>query len=75
MRSCIVFIHAVMDRDVKVISTHIRNKGIEPEIIDLLQGRHCISVFVNHFYRPDLNEIIANRVRSVLESLLKELKA
>lgn len=31
------------------------NKGIEPEIIDLLHGRIRISVFVNHYYQPDIN--------------------
>jgi hypothetical protein len=33
---------------------NLRNKGIEPEIIDLLQGRTSSSVFVNHYYRPVL---------------------
>ncbi|MDQ3084925.1 MAG: hypothetical protein M3Q77_08950, partial [Thermoproteota archaeon] len=31
----------------KVFATYLRNKGIEPEIIDLLQGRISSSVFVN----------------------------
>ena len=30
-------------------------------------------VFVNHYYRPDINEIITNKIRPVLNSLLKEL--
>ena len=57
----------------KVFATHLRNSGIEPEIIDLLQGRISGSVFVNHYYRPDINEIITNKIRPVLDSLLKEL--
>ena len=57
----------------KVFATFLRNKGIEPEIIDLLQGRISSSVFVSHYYRPDINEIITNRIRPVLNSLLKEL--
>lgn len=32
----------------KVFATYLRNKGIEPEIIDLLQGRISSYVFVNH---------------------------
>ena len=32
----------------KVFAIYLRNKGIEPEIIDLLQGRISSSVFVNH---------------------------
>jgi intergrase/recombinase len=57
----------------KVFATFLRNKGIEPEIIDLLQGRISTSVFVNHYYRPDINEIITKRIRPVLNELKKEL--
>jgi hypothetical protein len=57
----------------KVFATYLRNKGIEPEIIDLLQGRISSSVFVNHYYRPDINEIITKRIRPVLDELQKEL--
>ncbi|MGD9673272.1 MAG: hypothetical protein AB7U98_07325 [Candidatus Nitrosocosmicus sp.] len=31
------------------------------------------SVFVNHYYRPDINEIIAKRIIPVLVVLMKEL--
>ena len=51
----------------------IRDKEIEPEIIDLLQRRINSSVFVNHYYRPDINEIITKRIRPVLDELGKEL--
>lgn len=57
----------------KVFATYLRNKGIEPEIIDLLQGRISSSVFVNHYYRPDINDILAKRMRPVLASLHNEL--
>jgi intergrase/recombinase len=53
----------------KVFATYLRNKGIEPEIIDLLQGRISSSVFVNHYYRPDINEIITKRIRPVVDEL------
>jgi intergrase/recombinase len=52
----------------KVFATFLRNKGIEPEIIDLLQGRISSSVFVQHYYRPDINEMIASKVRPALNS-------
>lgn len=58
----------------KVFATYLRNKGIEPEIIDLLQGRISDSVFVNHYYRPDINEIITRRIKPVLEELMSELR-
>ena len=57
----------------KVFATYLRNKGIEPEIIDLPEGRISSSVFVNHYYRPDINEIIIKRIRPLLDELMKEL--
>ena len=57
----------------KIFATFLRNKGIESEIIDLLQGRIGSSVFVNHYYRPDIHEIITKRIRPVLDELMSEL--
>ena len=57
----------------KVFATYLRNNGIEHEIIDLLQGRTPSSIFVNHYYRPDINEIITSKIKPVLNSLLKDL--
>ncbi|HET6590274.1 MAG TPA: integrase [Candidatus Nitrosocosmicus sp.] len=57
----------------KVFATYLRNRGIESEIIDLLQGRISSSVFVNHYYRPDIKEIITKRIRPVLDELMKEI--
>ncbi len=57
----------------KVFATYLRNRGIESEIIDLLQGRTPSSIFVNHYYRPDINEIITKRIRPVLDELMLEL--
>ena len=58
----------------KVFATHLRNNGVEPEIIDLLQGRISSSVFVNHYYRPDINEMIASKIRPALNSLSKAIE-
>ena len=57
----------------KVFATYLRNKGIELEIIDLLHGRIGSSGFVNHYYRPDINEIITKRIRPMLDELRAEL--
>jgi hypothetical protein len=58
----------------KVFATYLRNKCIETEIIDLLQVRINRSVFVNHYYRPDIHdEIITKKIRPVLEELIMEL--
>ena len=57
----------------KVFATYLRNRGIESEIIDLLQGRTLSSIFVNHYYRPDINEVITKKIRPVLDDLKEEL--
>ncbi len=57
----------------KIFATYLRNSGIESEIIDLLQGRTPSSIFVNHYYRPDMNQMITRRIRPILESLLDKL--
>ncbi len=57
----------------KVFATYLRNKSIQPEIIDLLQGRVSSSLFVNQYYKPDINEVITKKIRPVLDELLKEL--
>ena len=51
----------------KVFATFLRNEGIEPEIIDLLQGRIPNSVFVRHYYRPDSSKF--DTVRKKLTKL------
>ena len=51
----------------KVFATFLRNEGIEPEIIDLLQGRIPNSVFVRHYYRPDSSKF--NEIREKLTKL------
>lgn len=40
----------------KVFSTYLRDEGVAPGIIDLLQGRISSSVFVRHYYRPDVSK-------------------
>jgi intergrase/recombinase len=57
----------------KVFATYLRNAGIEQEIIDLHQGRMPHSVFVNHYYRPNISDIITNKIKPVLKSLLEML--
>jgi hypothetical protein len=52
----------------KVFATYLRNRGIEAEIIDWLQGRST-TVFVSHYFRPDINEIITKRIKPILNDL------
>ncbi len=56
----------------KIFATHLRNNRIEPEIIDLLQGRIPKSVFARHYFRPDFNH---RNITECLISLHKSLIA
>jgi hypothetical protein len=54
----------------KIFATYLRNKGIEPEIIDLLQGRIPKSVFVRHYFRPEFSHSRINEsIKSLYDSL------
>jgi hypothetical protein len=55
----------------KIFATFMRNNGIEQEVIDLLQGRIPKSVFVRHYYKPDLARF--KKVRSLLDNLYNQL--
>jgi hypothetical protein len=55
----------------KVFATYLRMNGLEPEIIDLLQGRIPKSLFVKHYYRPDMQN---DRIRVMLDSLMRIIK-
>ena len=50
----------------KIFSTHLRNCGLQPEIIDLLQGRVPKTVFARHYNRPDFRP---KEIRQSLDSL------
>jgi intergrase/recombinase len=52
----------------KIFATCLRAQGIEQETIDLLQGRAPKSVFVRHYFRPDLNY---DKIKAVVDSLYK----
>ena len=53
----------------KIFATFLRNESIEPEIIDLLQGKIPNSIFVRHYYRRDFSKF--NEVREKLAKLHK----
>jgi intergrase/recombinase len=55
----------------KIFATFLRNNGIEQEIIDLLQGRIPKSVFVRHYYRPDLERF--DKIRDLLDKLYYQI--
>lgn len=49
----------------KWFSTTLRDGGVESEIVDLLQGRLPRTIFLRHYYRPQL-EMYFEKVRKVL---------
>jgi intergrase/recombinase len=51
----------------KIFATFLRTRGIEQEVIDLLQGRIPKTIFVRHYYKPDYE--IFNRIREKLDEL------
>jgi intergrase/recombinase len=51
----------------KIFATYLRSKGIEQEVIDLLQGRIPKNIFVRHYYKPDIRSF--NRIRDILNEL------
>jgi intergrase/recombinase len=51
----------------KIFATYLRNEGVEQEMIDLLQGRIPKSVFVRHYYRPDISKF--DEIREKLTKL------
>ena len=57
----------------KVFANYLCNKGIEPEIIDLLQGRVSSFVLVTHYYRQNISEIISKKIGPSLKELANEL--
>ena len=57
----------------KIFATFLRDEGIEPELIDLLQGRIPNSVFVRHYYRPDSTKF--DLIREKLTKLLNLIGA
>jgi intergrase/recombinase len=55
----------------KIFATHLRNDGIQPEVVDLLQGRMPQSIFVKHYFRPNFPiEKIQNSISILYNSLL-----
>jgi hypothetical protein len=54
----------------KIFATHLRNQGVEAEIIDLLQGRSPKSVFARYYFKPDFNHgKIKESINSLYDSL------
>jgi intergrase/recombinase len=56
-----------------VFATHLRKQGIEPELIDIFQGRVPRTVFARHYFRPDFMHE-QDKIRAAVVELHKELE-
>jgi intergrase/recombinase len=52
----------------KIYATFLRQKGVEIEIIDLLQGRVQNNSFLRHYYRPEL-KLLIEKIRPLISEL------
>jgi hypothetical protein len=56
----------------KIWATFMRRRGMDPEIIEPLQGRTPRGIFLRHYYRPDINTLFG-AIRETLRCLKEEL--
>jgi intergrase/recombinase len=56
----------------KIYASYLRHKGIESEVVDLLQGRVPKSVFARHYFTPSLT--YRDRVLECLYKLKQEIE-
>jgi intergrase/recombinase len=55
----------------KLFASHLRNEGIQPELVDMLQGRVPPSVLTRHYLVP--SSTYKNDVLQALEKLQQEI--
>jgi hypothetical protein len=58
----------------KIFASWLRQSGIEVELIDLLQGRVGKSIFLRHYYRPNLSSY-RDKVLESVQNLRKEIES
>jgi intergrase/recombinase len=56
----------------KLFATTLRESGISEEVIDLLEGRIPQSIFLRHYYKPDLLRSIREKVLEAAKPLLEQ---
>ena len=53
----------------KLFATTVRDAGVPEEVVDLLQGRIPQSVFLRHYYKPELLRDVRERVLKAVEAI------
>jgi len=59
----------------KLYATTLRDKGMPQEIVDLLEGRIGQSIFLRHYYKPDLLKETREKVLKAIQPLVDEVLA
>jgi intergrase/recombinase len=56
----------------KLFALHLRNEGIQPEIVDMLQGRVSQSILTRHYLvpKPSFKEDILQALEQLQQQLL-----
>jgi intergrase/recombinase len=54
----------------KLFATTLRESGISEEVIDLLEGRIPQSIFLRHYYKPNLLRSIREKVLEAIRPLV-----
>jgi intergrase/recombinase len=55
----------------KLFATTLRESGISEEVIDLLEGRIPQSIFLRHYYKPDLLRSIREKVLEAIRPMIE----
>ncbi|MCW4046605.1 MAG: integrase, partial [Candidatus Bathyarchaeota archaeon] len=55
----------------KLYATTLRESGISEEVIDLLEGRIPQSIFLRHYYKPDLLRGIREKVLEAIKPIIQ----
>jgi intergrase/recombinase len=56
----------------KIFASYLPKEGIEPEVLDMVQGRMSQSILTRHYLTPESN--LSSRILSSLDSLKNELE-
>jgi hypothetical protein len=56
----------------KIFASWLRKDGIQPEVVDMLQGRVSQSVLTRHYLTPDSS--LRQRVLGAISKLQKEIE-
>jgi len=57
----------------KLHGTVLRDAGVPGEVVDLLHGRISESIFLRHYYRPDILHEIREKVLKATKPVIQQV--